>query len=115
MDGTASRMTAGQSAAGGAHGRFGGVYADEVSGGAAWREAALCKRLRTEVDIRHLGAVVAQRCAVHPWHRIAEIPCLPHNPLLLTQRVKGLRSLMTQIPEERQLGKSVDHMQEMHP
>ncbi len=52
------------------------VDADEVLGGAVCREAALSIRLRAEVNVWILGAVVAAGCAIHPRHRIAEVPCL---------------------------------------
>lgn len=55
------------------------IYSDEVTCCAARWEPALCKCLRAEVNVRHLCAVVAQCCAVHPWHCIAEKTSLQHH------------------------------------
>lgn len=56
----------------GAYGAFAGLDADEVFGGAAGREAALCIGIRAQIHVWHLCAVVAHRSTVHPRHRIAE-------------------------------------------
>lgn len=56
--------------------RLRAVDAHKVLGVATGREAAVGVRLRAQIYVRNLGAVVPAGRAVHPWHRVAEIPRL---------------------------------------
>ena len=53
--------------------RSGSIELDEVPRRAARRESALCVGLWAQINVWQLCAVVAESCAVHPGHRIAEV------------------------------------------